>query len=239
MFHRSTLFFSLFLVGACESTGFNPPTARRNPDAMLQLSMDDMMRPDLAEEPTPGEDLGTAPRPDLAGTGGGSTCTVVVNEVLTATTDSPDEEWIELYYPCSTAVKLASWTLRYRSAGNNSSPTTMDIILVEDLSKTIDPGKYLLWGGDRYSGTKDGLLQNKLADAGGGVALVDPKNFIIDSVAYGTAINSHNFIETAKTTAAPTEKRPGKTIARTPDGTDTDDNSQDFQVATPTPRAAN
>src|SRR5262245_36911978 len=221
MFHRNTLFFSLFLVGACESTGFNPPTARRNPDAMLQLSMDDMMRPDLAEEPedlagAPPRDLGTAPRPDLAGAGGGSTCTVVVNEVLTATTDSSAEEWVELYNPCSTAVKLANWTLRYRSKGNNSGPTNMDTILVDNLSKAINPGQYLLWAGDRYGGTKDGSLMNGLADDGGGVALVDPKNIIVDSVAYGTADSDHNFIETAKTTAAPTEKRPGKTIARTP-----------------------
>jgi hypothetical protein len=71
------------------------------------------------------------------------------------------------------------------------------------------------------------------------VALIDDHMNFVDSVAYGPVVSTHNFIETAHAPLPPTVSHPGKVIARSPNGVDTDDNSADFVIATPTPRAKN
>ena len=73
----------------------------------------------------------------------------------------------------------------------------------------------------------------KLAAAGGGVGLRDAAQMLVDSVGYGTATNA--FVEASVAAAPPN----GQSIARKPNGVDTNQNALDFAVATPSPRAAN
>jgi hypothetical protein len=249
MFRASPVF--LLILSACESAGGS--LRQRSPDAMLQLSELDLALPPHSDLSEPIErdfsalsqtDLMPGVRHDLAGAAP-TGCTPVVNELLLSTfkagttTSRPNEEFVELYNSCTTSINLKGWSLRYRSAQNNQSVSNADTTLVTDINKTIAAGGYLLYTGTQYGGTGDGALLGGLSDNGGGVALVDGNGNIVDSVAYGTAIASHNFLEGKVAPAPPQVTQPGKTIARTPNGHDSDDNSADFVVASPTPKAAN
>jgi hypothetical protein len=231
----------LFLV-ACD-----PSTVKMNPgrDGMLIFENEDLaMNQDLAGDDLalPPEDMMAASRPDLRGADLAHTvngCGIVVNELLLSTTKSASAEFIEIFNSCSTSTSLKNWSLKYRSAQNNQGTNNPDTELVTDLSKTIAANGYLLWGGTGYTGSKDGTLLNGLSDTGGGVAVIDDKNNIVDSVAYGSANNTHNFLEGSVAPAPPQAAPPGKVIARVPNGRDTDDNGTDFVVTDPTPKAAN
>jgi hypothetical protein len=156
---------------------------------------------------------------------------VVINEVQTGASSSLSDEFIELYNPCPTAIDLAGSSLVYRSAAGTAD------ILILNLTPTIAAGGYLLITGPNFP---DGGMPDQsygaghLAAAGGGVGIRDGAQLLVDSVGYGTATNA--FIEGAKAPAPST----GQSIARKPNGADTDHNDVDFAVASvPTPRAAN
>jgi hypothetical protein len=93
----------------------------------------------------------------------------------------------------------------------------------------LAPGARLVIAGSGFSGKADMTLTNGLADTGARVALVRGTS-TLDMVAYGSA--------GAAGTAAPAPPA-GKSIARIPDGHDTNDNAKDFVVATATPGKAN
>jgi hypothetical protein len=251
---RPIVCVAFLFFGACDSPANSGPDQAVGHDGMLQFEQEDLATAtvdegdngDMALPPLP-EDLGVpgdlmaAARPDMAA--GMSGCGVKVNELLLSTlkgtTSRESEEYVELYNSCTTSIKLTGWSLVYRSGANNSGPGNADTQLVVDLTKTISAGGYLLWAGSQYTGTKDGSLVNGLSDSAGGVAVVDNHDTIVDSVAYGPVVSGHNFIEGSAAPLPPQTKQPGKVIARTPNGTDTGDNSSDFVVADPTPKASN
>lgn len=170
-----------------------------------------------------------------AGGTGGAGCHPVINELMAGTNQSASDEFIEIFNPCSAAIDLTGWKIIYRAAAGTS-----DVTLYTWASGSVAANKYVLLVGSAYSGTPaaDGDLANGLAKAGGGVALRDSSSTNVDSVGYGTATNA--FIEGTVAPVPPAADTPGNSIARTPNGKDTDDNSADFLVATaPTPKAAN
>lgn len=166
--------------------------------------------------------------PPLDGSAG---CHPVINELQIAGATAGDE-LVELFNPCASSAPLAGHSLVYRSASGTS-----DVALVDLSSFTLPAGGYLLFAGAGCTicGAADGTFggaTGALGGAGGGVALKDGA-VVVDSVGYGTATNA--FVEgTVK--AAPAT---GASIARKPNGADTDDNAADFAEQTPTPRAAN
>jgi hypothetical protein len=172
--------------------------------------------------------------------GGGppaSGCHPVVNE-LQATGASAADEWVEIFNPCNAAtdpaeIDLTGWKLLYRSAGNNAGGSdTLELTFTQK----IKAGGYLLIAGSGYTGTKDGSLSHGLAGTGGAVGLRDASGKLIDSVAYATLTTANNFTEKNPAPNPPAQN----SIARLPNGVDTNDNSADFRVsAKPTPRAVN
>jgi len=186
--------------------------------------------------PAGSDDLGGG-ADDLTRNGDGGqpiTCAgqhVVINEVQVGSAASASDEFIELYNPCTTTIDLTGSSLVYRSAAGTS-----DVIIV-NLNKTITPGGFYLVTGPTCPdmGAPDQSYgAGRMAATGGGVGLRDGTQALIDSVGYGTATNA--FVE-ASAVAAPAN---GQSIARKPNGYDTDHNGSDFVVATtPTPRAAN
>jgi hypothetical protein len=194
---------------------------------------------DLAVPVGGADDLATPAADDLARRSDGgivpNSCPaaqhVVVNEVKTGSAASASDEFIEIYNPCAMAVDLTGFSIVYRSAAG-----VTDVVVI-NLTKTIGATGYLLIAGPTYSngGTPDQTYGvGRLAAAGGGVGVRDGAQLLVDSVGYGTATNA--FVEGAAATAPPN----GQSIARTPNGTDSNHNDVDFAVAmTPTPRAAN
>jgi hypothetical protein len=187
-------------------------------------------------------DMGGAPPPDLSqtpvdsgsgppGDGGITGCHPVINEVQIAGASASDE-WVEIYNPCGT--DLTGWKLVYRSANNNkgSADTTL-------YTFTKNPGQYALVVGSGYQGTVTAdatFSSGGLSGTGGAVGLRDGAGRLSDSVAYKTLNVANNFTEVAPAPNPPS----GQSIARTPNGTDNNNNSMDFKIATtPTPKAAN
>ncbi len=162
---------------------------------------------------------------------------MVVNEVQTAGGGGgtgASDEFVELYNQCATSQSLSGWQLAYRSAGNNSGGA--DTVLFNFTSQTIGATGYLLLAGSGYTGTAtaDATMTNGLAVSGA----VGIKNgtTLIDSVSYGTLTATNAFTETAAAAGPPASQ----SIARSPNGADSNNNGTDFVVrATPTPKAAN
>ena len=157
-------------------------------------------------------------------------CTVKINEVQTGGATALDE-FIELYNTCpDRAFSLAGHSLVYRSATGAS-----DFPRVTFTVETIAAGQpYFVCANSGFAGTADAHYTDGLALDGGGLALRGPDGNIVDAVGWGTAANA--FVETAPAPAPAA----AQSIARRPDGRDSDDNSQDFAVAiTPSPGAAN
>jgi hypothetical protein len=251
----ATLLFVLCAGCGDDSTG-NMHT--RNPDAMLQFANEDLAVPSLADLAGPVEDMASAPGdfafnedagsnlpsdmmrapPPDGGVGG---CGLRINEVMVGTTQSSSAEFVEIYNSCPTSLKLHNWSMDYRASNNNGTTIVPD--LATNITGGSIPGKgYLVYGGSKLpSSQRNALLNNGLSDTNGaGVALIDPNGNIVDSVAWGKVVSYHNFIEGTPAPQPALAASPGNSIARFPDGQDTDDNSADFHpTTTPTPRAAN
>ena len=156
-----------------------------------------------------------------------------MNEVQTGGSSGSDE-FIELYNPCSNPINLTGATVVYRAATNS---TSKDDTTLAKPTQSIAAGGYFLIAGTAYSGsgTPDMTYTvGGLSATGGAVGLRAPGGALLDSVGWGSANNPFVEKATANNPAA------GHSIARIPNGTDTNDNSADFsEQSSPTPRARN
>jgi hypothetical protein len=159
-----------------------------------------------------------------------------VNEVQTGTTGSAADEFVELSNTGNAAVEIGGWKVVYRSASGTSDTTLATIPTGTSLPAR---GFYLLGGGG-YAGAAESDLSFSagLAATGGAVGIRDASGTLVDGVGWGTASNA--LVEGSAAAAPPATAAPGSSIARIPDGHDTDANAADFTVtSTATPRAAN
>lgn len=159
-------------------------------------------------------------------------CGLTINEVQTGDGTTGTADFVELHNSCASSRSLASHKLVYRS----SAGTTDVVVWTFDTTASIAGKGYVVIGGAGFSGSKDGTLSSGLAVGGGGVGLRDASDALIDSVGYGSATNA--FVE-GTVAPAPGDSTPPKSIARKPNGRDTNDNSTDLIVSDPTPGAAN
>lgn len=170
-----------------------------------------------------------------------------------------NQDFIELYNRSSVAVNITGWTLQYVGATGNFSTAANSFIT---LSGTIGPGKYFLVAASNVGGvgaalpTPDQSVNFNMAAGAGKVSLrntspgfngvacpggsPNPSDAsIVDFVGYGTTANCY---EGAGPTPIPTatnsviRKSNTAGVAGTTGCQDTDNNSADFQLQTPTPR---
>jgi hypothetical protein len=161
---------------------------------------------------------------------------VRVNEVQTGTTGSAADEFVELSNTGSATIDIGGWKVVYRSASGTSDTTLATI----PSGTTLAAGGFYLLGGGAYTGAAapDQSFSAGLAATGGGVGVRDTPGALVDSVGWGTAANV--LVEGSPAAAPPSTAAPGSSIARIPDGHDTNASAADFTVtATATPRAAN
>jgi hypothetical protein len=139
-------------------------------------------------------------------------------------------EFVEIYNPGDCIASFVTVKLAYRSDNDNPGGAGFTGAL------TIAAGAYAVLGTTDYAGTKNGTLVSGLAAGAGQLAIIRKSDSsVIDAVAWGN-IQNGTFQE-GLSAAAPGA---GKSLARTPNGTDTGHNRTDFAVATtPTPGAAN
>jgi hypothetical protein len=170
-------------------------------------------------------------------TGGGSTASVRVNEVMTGITGAAAHEFVELVNAGTEAVDASGYRVVYRSAAGTS-----DTVLGTLSAGTIlAAGAHYLLGGSGYTGpvAADQTFATGMAATAGGVGVRNADGALLDSVGYG-ATAANGLVDGQPAPAPPTTATPGSSIGRMPDGKDTNDNSVDFVVSsTPTPRGVN
>jgi hypothetical protein len=162
----------------------------------------------------------------------GCTGPVVVNEVVHTRTSGTDE-FIELRNNGTCTVDLSGWRVQYMSAGGTSSASSPSVTFMP--GDVIGPGREVI-----VASTVSPLAPMALrtftagiAQAGGGIALFNRSGVRVDSVAYGTltAAGGHPYAEPVGLMGAPTYSNPSQSIARFPNGQDTDNNAADFHIA--------
>jgi MBG domain (YGX type)/Lamin Tail Domain/NPCBM-associated, NEW3 domain of alpha-galactosidase/Alpha galactosidase A/Alpha galactosidase C-terminal beta sandwich domain len=129
-----------------------------------------------------------------------ATALVEVNEVETSTKTVPNQQFVELYNPSTSAVDVSGWKLEYATEVPYGGPTTTPIVLATIPSGTsIAAGGYYLIGGAGYvaAGTKPSAnlsfsqtSTTRLSSIGGGVGIVDSNGFVVDSIGWGIDPNS-------------------------------------------------
>ncbi|MDH3294146.1 MAG: ExeM/NucH family extracellular endonuclease, partial [Acidimicrobiia bacterium] len=160
---------------------------------------------------------------------------VVINEVDYDQPGTDTTEYVELYNGGGADADLTGWTLELVNGSNNS------IYGTAALSGTLSPGDYLVLCGDLAAvencdldiGAASNLIQNGAPD---GIRLLDGDGVTVDGVSYegdlpGVVEGSGSGLADPSSAA--------RSISRLPDGTDTDQNNIDFEVACVTPGAAN
>ncbi|CAM4049586.1 ExeM/NucH family extracellular endonuclease [Corynebacterium frankenforstense] len=156
---------------------------------------------------------------------------VVINEVYSGGGNSGAEfnrDFVELFNPTDEPISVEGWTLDQQSTKGNSGTATT-------LTGEVPAGGHLLIAGD--GGDNGEQLPGVDLEAGFNFAakqaiaeLTDASGEVVDLVGWGSAQNFEG---------APAGATSNSTsVQRTEEGVDTDDNSADFTVGTPTPQAS-
>ena len=170
----------------------------------------------------------------IAPTASSASTTLLISEVQTAAAADADVEFVEIYNATTAAISLNGYKVVYRSANGTS-----DVMVHTFASDATIPahGHYLLVHAGKDVGvTPDATFTTSIGRTGGGLAIRNSSDAIVDSLGWGTATNI--FVEGSAATAAGNdqsmERKPGSTAGN---GADTDNNLADFQVlATPQPQ---
>jgi hypothetical protein len=187
---------------------------------------------DLADSPDATQQSDAAKAGDLSTTPGCDVHQVRINELSTAGPGGATDEFVELYNPCPNTVTLYGAKLAYRAATSGGDNFTLYVFAQHGVPAH---GTFVVANGN-FPGTADCKpfqTGGGLAAAGGGVALKDGADAVIDSIGWGTAVNG--YVE-GHAVAAPSS---GESLGRKTDGTDSNDNAADFELGTPTPGALN
>lgn len=162
---------------------------------------------------------------------------VVINELFyDAVGDDGDQEWVEIFNQSADPVDLSGWRLeRGGTAFANAFTFPAGAVIV--------PGEFLLVGEPAVPDARyraDLNFQNG-GEASDGARLVNGEERVIDVVLYDSPNTSNLPDESGSpgTSFAP-DVSAGHSLARVPDGADTNASAADFlDAATPTPGAPN
>jgi hypothetical protein len=162
----------------------------------------------------------------------------VINELLTGRTSSLADEFVEIFNPCPDSIAATGFKLLYRSAAGTTESTMVT------LTGPVASGAYVLVASSGGVFSKAPYVADYTYSSGiaasGGLGLRDAAGALVDSVTWGDAAAGHPFTEGTSPVPAPTTTSTGTSLARTPNGKDTNVNTVDFAAATTiTPKAAN
>ncbi len=161
---------------------------------------------------------------------------VVINELLPDPSGGDTgNEFVELFNTLAVPVWIDGWMLEGGTSGYSELHTF-------GADTRIDAGGYYLIGETNITGA-DVTAVLAMGNAGSNsdaVRIVDEQDAPIDTVVYGSD-NSDGWLDDLGATAAPApDPVGGESLARQPDGADTDDSSFDFvSDPVPTPGAMN
>ncbi len=168
----------------------------------------------------------------------GASQSLVISQLQVAGAKA-DDEFIELYNTTNQETTLDGWSLQYKSAGSTK------ILKKNFITGSSIPahGYFLTAQTDAVIATTPDMRHSSfsMASDGGTVALVSSTTLltdftassIVDKLAYGTGTSSEGQGAPAPTAGQALERKPGGTDGN---GTDTDNNAQDFFVIAAHPR---
>ncbi len=158
---------------------------------------------------------------------------ILLSEVQIGGTSSQIEEFVELYNPTSSDIDLTDWYLQKKTKSATSFSTFVSSNSFS--GKTIKALSYFLIGrkGSSFEATADIATESSLAEDNT-LALKNPNQEIVDKVGWGA---SQDFEKQAAQNP-PAGKSIGR-IYKSGLYTDTDDNSKDFEIQTPSPKLQN
>jgi len=167
--------------------------------------------------------------------GNGSSTTypkILISEVQVASSTDEKSEFIELYNPNNADVDLTGWYLQRKTASAQSYSTYASNTLFSGL-KISAKGYFLIARKGYFAKIADISVDNPITKNNSFV-LKNPGGDVSDKLGFGEAKDYENFVA----------KNPGngQTIGRKVAGEteqDTEDNSADFELQTPTPKAQN
>ncbi len=168
---------------------------------------------------------------------------VKINEVM-ANPDGQDTglEWIELYNAGDDAADVSGWSLSWYKS--DPEEPNDDLRLPEET--VIEAGGFLVVGGEFVSPEPDVVADLDLGngDDGDGIQLDNCEGDLRDVLVYGDEANDHGIKDESGAAAESVAPKPGndETLARVPDGEDTDLSGEDFMIcalAGGTPGASN
>jgi hypothetical protein len=167
---------------------------------------------------------------DLSGNTGTSG-SVLISEIMTASNVSASEEFIELYNPSAIDIGVSGWTVEYKSA--TSADTSSSWSKKGNLSGIIKAHGYYLLAPKSYLNQADADWSPGMAGTAGVVRLRDTAGTIIDLLGYGSISNTS---ETAPALAPAAgqglERLAGRLDELGGNGTDTNNNALDFLIRT-------
>ena len=168
---------------------------------------------------------------------------VVINEFLPdpSGTDS-DHEWVEIYNGAGVDVDISGWKLQ----GGASSYTNFGQIPEGTI---LLAGTYYLIGDELVETdlgmVPDAVISMSLGNASSNtdsIRITDCNDAVMDTVVYGDTWNTTDpwidDLGNPPTSFAP-KPSSGQTIARSPNGVDTNDSGVDFTIQDPSPKAEN
>lgn len=165
---------------------------------------------------------------------------LVINEVDYDQPSTDTAEFIELKNIDTAKIDLNGWKIRLVNGASSNAVIYDSIILPFYL---LDTAKYFVICGDSTKvkncnyqvSPSTNLIQNGSPDA---IALYHQTGTLIDVLSYeGTTVNG--YVEVTGTTAQDNNNNINEGLSRYPDGTDTNNNDNDFSLRCITPGAKN
>jgi hypothetical protein len=122
---------------------------------------------------------------------------VVINEVQTGTSTTPNQQFVELYNASASPVDISGWQLQYEGSSAPKSGVATLLATIPQGTSIAGNGYYLIGGSGYVSGGTQppenlGFTQTsktQLSAVGGGVGLADSTGFVVDGVGWGVAEN--------------------------------------------------
>lgn len=164
----------------------------------------------------------------------------VISELRFYELSGVNEEFVEIHNPTDEPVDIGGWKLQYKS----STGTTWQDKVTFPTGETLQPRRFLLYGGTALSVTPDypSTVAPGLGNTGGHVRLVTPALVTIDRVAWlagdtpeGTVISEAHprgasYERKAFANSTQTDMAPGGAHAGEGNGWDANNNSADFVI---------
>jgi hypothetical protein len=174
------------------------------------------------------------------------TCNVVLNEVASRGPNGGNDEFVEIYNPCSSTIDITGWKLVYRSSAATSDSNTL-ITFGAAHSPSLAPGAFRVYAGSTGTqtvSTNNGTFVSGISDTSA-VGIRNASNALVDSVGFGLSNNTNTFQEgytSGQNLASPnSSSAPYQSVHRKLwDGKDTNVTFGDWVVTTTrTPGASN